>query len=76
MSWKDGGRAILAVALVSFGLTGCAMLHELKPHNLQKLNRGVDGMPSDGYNTFYRPSVDPAEGVLLAVDDRRLENAV
>jgi hypothetical protein len=51
----------LAGLLCASGATGCALMHELQPHRLQRWNRG-NGM-EPGFEAYY--SVDdpiPGEG--------------
>jgi hypothetical protein len=39
----------LGIGLLLMSTLGCETFHNLQPHRLQRLNRGVDGMPTSGY---------------------------
>ena len=64
--------ASFGIALLLMSSLGCNMMHNLQPHRLQRLNRGVEGMPTSAYFSVNDP-LDEANGdradVQLAVTE-------
>lgn len=60
--------ALLAAAAAS--LTGCQVLHELRPDQLWKLNHGIDGMKPDAYQSRYEGERSQPPVYFASISDR------
>lgn len=73
--WRNLFSILLAAVLA--GLSGCSLLHELKPHRLWRLNQASSPM-SGGSSAYYSVPEQPrlpespasAESVPAAIDCR------
>lgn len=45
----------VGIGLLLMSTSGCETFHNLQSHRLQRLNRGVDGMPTSAYFSVSDP---------------------
>lgn len=60
MITRKGLLAVILAAIASLSLSGCRMMHELRPDRLWKLNHGLEGTPSDVWTTMNDTGSPPA----------------
>ncbi len=60
--------SVVGIGLLLMSALGCDTFHNLQSHRLQRLNRGVDGMPTSGYFSVSDPlenetTLDPGQSI-------------
>ena len=70
MNLRKGLLFSLVAAVGAVSTSGCAMMHELKPHRLWKYNHGTSGMPPEDYfSSNHRGPSQPAGFFASVADD-------
>lgn len=67
--------AVIVAAACCCASTGCAFLHNFKPHRLKRWNHGVDGTPASDYS-YLESAAIPESTYFASVSDPEAERAV